>query len=82
MRIEYNNYHLIELFKEKYFLESLDKSKEIIITILEQDFFDKVNQIKWQDDEEKQIFLKEMLALTPNDRKIILEDVLRNVNFE
>jgi len=82
MRIEYNNHHLIDLFKEKYFLESLDKSKEIIITLLEKDFFDKVNKIKWQDDEEKQIFVEEMLALTPNDRKIILEDVLRNINFD
>ncbi|MBN1216297.1 MAG: hypothetical protein JXA99_12760 [Candidatus Lokiarchaeota archaeon] len=80
--MEYKNNHLIELFKEKYFIERLDKSKEIIITLLEKDFFNKVNQIKWQDNEEKQLFIKEMLALTPNDRKILLEDVLRNITFE
>lgn len=82
MKMEYKNNHLIELFKEKYFIERLDKSKEIIITLLEKDFFNKVNQIKWQDNEEKQLFIKEMLALTPNDRKILLEDVLRNITFE
>ncbi|MBY9006966.1 MAG: hypothetical protein KGD63_09415 [Candidatus Lokiarchaeota archaeon] len=82
MRKKPRNNHLIKLFEEKYFLKRIDKAKDIIITLLEKDFFDKMSQFKWQDEEERQIFIKEMLALSPDERKIILDNILGDFNFK
>ncbi len=74
------NNHLLQILNEKNFFEKIGKLEDIKITLLDLDFFDKVNQFKWQE-EEKQLFIREMLALSPGERKIILEDMLGELNL-
>ena len=76
--------HLIHIIKENSVLRKLDKLKDINITLLEEDFIDKVNLFNWEDEGEKLTFIKEMLALSPDERKSILNDMILGefFNFE
>ncbi|MBN1215868.1 MAG: hypothetical protein JXA99_10565 [Candidatus Lokiarchaeota archaeon] len=75
---------LIHIIKENSVHEKLDKLKDINITLLEEDFFNKVNLFNWEDEEEKLNFINEMLALSPAERKSILYDMILGefFNFE
>ncbi len=77
VKIDIDNNHIIHIIEENPVLENLSKVKDIKLSLLEEDFFDKVNLIQWQDEEEKQLFIKEMLSLSPDEREEILEDIRR-----
>ncbi len=78
----YNNF--IHIIKENSVLEKLDKLKDLNITLLEEDFIDKVNLFNWEDEGEKLTFIKEMLALSLDERKNIFYDMIIGefFNFE
>ena len=81
IKVDNDNDRLIQIFKENHILKKIDKAKDVKITLMEGDFFDKVNQFKWQDENEKQIFIKEMIALSPNERKMVLEEMLKDFDY-
>ena len=71
-----------ELDLEKYVLGELNHSdisssrfKDIKITALSKEFLKVVDHLEWEGDE-KEIFLNEMSALTPEERKEILDDII------
>lgn len=70
-----NNSILYYVFKENHILKKIEESGNIKITLLEGDFLNKVELFDWEDKNEKQLFVKEMLALSPKERKLILDDM-------
>ncbi|MBN1215191.1 MAG: fibronectin type III domain-containing protein, partial [Candidatus Lokiarchaeota archaeon] len=59
----------------------ISNAKDIRITLLEGDFFDTLEQFKWENEEEKQIFINEMLALSPRERRKIIDEMKQDLEF-
>ena len=70
------NDRLSKIFRLNSTAEEFKNIKNIEITLLEEDFFKKVEQLDWDDDNEKETFVYEMLSLTPNDRQQILDEMM------
>ena len=73
-----DNSRLIHIFEEEELLQRLDQFKNITITILEEDFLENIEKLDWDNEFERKTFIKEMLILTPNERKKIIKEMLND----
>jgi len=87
--VAYSVYHYRESIFPSLYLEEMKKQvkegkKEDVrfglsnldLTVISPDFYEIINRFKW-DPDEKEIFIKEMLSLTPSERRTILDEILR-----
>jgi hypothetical protein len=65
---------LLQIFEEENALDKISKLGEINITVISEDFLETINTFDWEYDE-KEEFIKELLALTPKERKEILDEM-------
>jgi hypothetical protein len=70
---------LNQVFEKENVVENLFELGDLNITAISADFLEKLNQFEWEDDE-KNIFIKEMLSLTPGERDSILAKMLKRQN--
>jgi hypothetical protein len=63
--------NIFQIVKGKDFLDRLLELGDLSITILSEDFNEKVNKFEWEQDEREE-FIKDMLALNPKKREEIL----------
>ncbi len=68
-----------QIFKEENAIDKLSKLGDINVTILPSDFLEKVESIKW-DENEKEEFIREMISLTPSERDMILKKMIQIPN--
>ena len=72
---------LLQIFEEENAIDRISKLGDINLTAISEDFLETINTFDWEYDE-KEEFIKELLALTPKERKEILnemkEKTLRN----
>ncbi|MFX1276125.1 MAG: hypothetical protein ACFFBP_06225 [Promethearchaeota archaeon] len=71
-----DNSKLKEIFKSKNITETIENIGDINISILDKEFLKKVNQFKWEENE-KQEFINEMIALPPSKREKILNRMIK-----
>jgi len=50
------------------------------ITAISDDFLEKVNLFEWENDE-KDVFIKEMLSLIPSERRLILDEMIKKSEY-
>lgn len=65
---------LLQIFEEENALDKISKLGDINLTVISEDFIEKINIFDWEYDE-KEEFIKELLALTPKERKEILDEM-------
>jgi hypothetical protein len=65
---------LLQVFEGENALENLSQLSDLNITAISQDFIDEIDQFDWEEIDKRE-FIKEMLALTPKERKAILEEM-------
>ena len=66
--------YLIQIFKEENALEKISELNDMNLTAISNDFMEIIDQFDWEEDD-KEEFIKEMLALTPKERKAILDEM-------
>ncbi len=71
----YDERSALLILLEENSLEKLSRMNNLNITVVSEDFFEKVNRFVW-DLNEKEEFIREMLVLTPIERQSILEEML------
>lgn len=76
----YNGKLAILMLEEENAIEKLSQIENINITILPEDFFEIINRFEWEENEKSE-FINEMLALSPYERKLILEEMLKRSNL-
>jgi hypothetical protein len=65
----------LEIFFAENSVEKLTRIKNLNITVITEDFYEKVNRFNWEGKEKLQ-FIQEMLALNPNERMLILDEMI------
>jgi len=65
---------LLQIFDEENALDKISKLGDINLTVISEDFLEIINTFDWEYDE-KEEFIKELLALTPKERKEILDEM-------
>ena len=65
---------LLQIFKEENALDKISQLGDINLTVISEDFLETINTFDWEYDE-KEEFIKELLALTPRERKEILDEM-------
>ncbi|MHA2037028.1 MAG: hypothetical protein ACW98X_11370 [Promethearchaeota archaeon] len=65
-----------QIFEGENLIENLFELDNINITAISDDFLEKVNQFEWEASE-KDVFIKEMLSLTPDERQAVLTKMLK-----
>ena len=68
----------LQILYEENAIEKLLQIKKINITVFSEDFFDIVNHFEWEPNEKSE-FIREMRALSPFERHLILEEMLKKV---
>ncbi|MFX1376434.1 MAG: hypothetical protein ACFFA0_11515 [Promethearchaeota archaeon] len=68
-------YRLQNIFESENLLEKINQFNEIDLTFLEKDFFKEIEKLELNENE-KQVFIKEMLSLTPNERKDLINKMI------
>jgi len=58
-------------------IEKLLQIKNLNITVISEDFFEIINRFEWEGNEKNE-FIKEMLAITPAERQLILGEIIHN----
>ncbi len=76
----FKDIQLNDLLNENNIIDKVTKLKGMEITLLEEDFFEKIELLEWKDETEKFLFIKEMISLTPEERKRIFNHMLDNLN--
>lgn len=71
-----NNRAILDKLKRDNGSESLELFKDLDLTTISNEFWDKIKKIKI-DPEQKKLFIKEMLSLTPRERLEIIDDILK-----
>jgi hypothetical protein len=66
--------YLIQIFEEENALEKISELNDMNLTAISNDFMEIIDQFDWEEDD-KEEFIKEMLALTPKERKAILNEM-------
>ncbi|MFX1316293.1 MAG: hypothetical protein ACFE9T_10545 [Promethearchaeota archaeon] len=66
---------LLQVFDEKGALKKMAKFGDVPLTALSEDFLKALEKFNWELDE-KEEFIKEMLALTPKEREEIIREML------
>ena len=64
----------LQILEEKNALDKISKLGDINLTAISEDFLETINTFDWEYDE-KEEFIKELLALTPKERKEILDEM-------
>ena len=70
-----DNKRIKDLFTGENAVEKLSMATEISLTILSEDFIEKIDQFEW-DKEDKIDFISDMRFFTPERRKNILKEML------
>ena len=68
---------LLDLVIRENGLERLNLLRDIDFTILSEDFWKKLDKFDWDENDKKE-FILEMLALSPEERQNILDNMIRN----
>jgi len=71
----YKETSALQLFFVENSIEKLSRIRTLNITVVAEDFYEKVNRFNWEGNEKNE-FIREMLALNPNDRKLILDEMI------
>ena len=71
----FDNNQLLNIFSGDNILEKLQKSSDISIKFISDDFFEKLNFFDWSESDLNQ-FIKDMLFLSSNDRLSILDEMI------
>jgi len=66
----------LQLFFEENSVEKLVRIRHLNITVVTKDFYEKVNQFDWEGNEKSE-FIREMLALNPSERNLILDEMVK-----
>ena len=66
----------LQLFFEENSVEKLVKIRNLNITVVTKDFYNKVNSFNWEGNEKSE-FIREILALNPQERKLILDEMVK-----
>ncbi len=61
-------------------IEKLSLIKDINITVISEEFFEKLNRFNWEGVDRSE-FIMEMLALTPKERQSILDEMIEKSNL-
>ena len=72
--IPYSEISPLQIIFEENALEKLSRIKDLNLTIVSEEFFELVDQFKW-DQHEREAFIHEMLALSPFERRSFLEEM-------
>ena len=70
---EINNDYLLLLLEKSQIEEHSNNFSKFELTAISDNFLKKIDEFNWKNEDEKFKFIKEMLALTPEDREDILE---------
>ena len=65
---------LLQILEEENALDKITKLGDINLTVISEDFLEVINSFDWEYDE-KEEFIKELLALAPKERKEILDEM-------
>lgn len=76
----YNEQSLLTIFIEEDSVGKLIQMGNLNITVISENFYDIVNRFDW-DENEKGLFIREMLALSPIERESILDEMIRKSNL-
>jgi hypothetical protein len=68
---------MIEILEGKNGSERFDLLRKFEVTTLSKEFWNILKLLDW-DEEEKQVFINEMLSLSPSERDAIIEEMIRN----
>ncbi|MHA1986455.1 MAG: hypothetical protein ACW98D_07450 [Promethearchaeota archaeon] len=66
----------LQLFFEENSIEKLSRIRHLNITVVTKNFYDAVNSFNWEGNEKSE-FIREMLALNPQERKLILDEMVK-----
>ncbi len=69
---EINNDYLLLLLEKSQIEEHSDNFSKFELTAISDNFLKKIDKFNWKNEDEKFKFIKEMLALTPEEREDIL----------
>jgi len=75
--IPYSEISPLQIIFEENALEKLSRIKDLNLTIVSEDFFRLVDQFKW-DQNEREVFIHEMFALSPFERRSFLEEMVKS----
>ncbi|MBN1802223.1 MAG: hypothetical protein JW891_11995 [Candidatus Lokiarchaeota archaeon] len=78
----FNNAILTKLLKDKKLLDVLTAFGENKLTLVSQEFLEKMNDLPWENENEKIEFLKEMLSLSPEERCEFLDEMIEKPLFK
>jgi hypothetical protein len=73
----YNGKLALQILEGENAIEKLYLIKDINITSLTEDFIEIINRFDW-DRNEKGLFIREMLSLSPFERELMLRDMLKS----
>jgi len=76
-----DNHKLKKIFSDKNILNAIEREGEIKISLLSEEFLEKINQFDW-DENEKLEFIREMLALPPIKRERIVNRMIKMSNYK
>ncbi|MFX1390117.1 MAG: hypothetical protein ACFE9Z_08655 [Promethearchaeota archaeon] len=74
-------FKLKDIFESNLLLENIDQVKDVKLTFIEKDFFKEVEKLELEESE-KQGFIREMLSLTPQERKNLIIKILHKHSSE
>ena len=72
--VPYSKRPPLQIIFEENALEKLSRIEKLNLTVVTEEFFESVNQFKWEPNE-KEDFIREMLALSPFERSSFLEEM-------
>ncbi|MFX0139853.1 MAG: nitrous oxide reductase family maturation protein NosD [Candidatus Hodarchaeota archaeon] len=72
-----HNQLLYQLYEKEQFESNIDLFKKFELTSISDDILKKIDEIDWENDNEKESFIHELLALTPEERDEIVDYMLK-----
>ena len=83
-RESYTGRSPLQIFLEENSIEKLSQMGNLKITVLTEDFIKSINQFGWERNEKNE-FIREMLAFSPAERQMILKEMIEksrlNISF-
>jgi hypothetical protein len=77
VREPYTETPALQILLEENSIEKLLQIRNLNITVISEDFFEIINRFEWEGNERGD-FIKEMLAITPAERQLILGEMIHN----
>ncbi len=74
LRESRNKENLLQIIEEENSSEKTSQLNKINLTAISESFFEDINRFHWDENEQEE-FIKEMLALSPKERKTILDEM-------